>query len=404
MDIYFTPEHLAKMMVDQFIAEPKVVADFTSGDGSLLRAARAKWPSCEVLATDIDETNLRRVRENCPGAKVGKCDFLSTASRRQCRILKQGLGRVSLILLNPPFSCRGGTKTPVSIAGAPTEVSIAMAFTVTAFNYLAAGGQLIAILPAGCMRSHRDQKAWELLRKVANVELISRNGNRVFPQCYPTTCVVKITKRPIEHSDHGADLTRISDCGLAGTIEFVRGSRPMFAVVEATRGRRVSLVHSTELQEGDVQLGKRYVAGQVADICGPAVLIPRIGLPKFPKIALLHEPMMAALSDCVFALKCDSEAMAIDLQIRIGSGWDGFRNMYSGTGAPYLTVKHLVLWLLEQGYNVISGKNARTQLRHEVEAAIKEFRAQHCHNRGAISSICANAVSGIDPIKSHVLQ
>ena len=378
MDAYFTPSVLARVMADLFVGRPQTVADFASGDGSLLSAAREKWPNCGLIATDINPTNLSRVRERFPKSRVGKCDFLKAASRGHCGALRKIVGKVSLVLLNPPFSCRGGTKLSVSVAGTQTDVSVAMAFTVIAFNYLCVGGQLVALLPAGCINAQRDMRAWRLLETVAKIEIINWNGKRAFEKCFPATCIVRITKRSKQReNDNEWSLRSITTSGISGRLELVRGSRPMFSIKERKVGKRISLVHSTELQGGIVKLGQRYVAKSMIDVRGPAVLIPRVGLPRHDKIAVLGDGLEVALSDCVFALRCQSIPKAVDLQMKIRLAWDGFKSMYGGTGAPYLTVKRLVNWLLEQGYSVVSHSNAPLQLRKNVREAILDYRMRH---------------------------
>jgi hypothetical protein len=248
-----------------------------------------------------------------------------------------------------------------------------MAFTLFAFDYLSAGGQLIALLPAGCIKAQRDTRAWRLLETVAEIEVISQNGNRAFAKCSPTTSIVKITKRSVELRENDGDQGGITEVGAAGSLELFRGSRPMFNVQEARKGRRISLVHSTELQNGGVELGKRHVAAHMSDVTGPAVLVPRVGLPKHDKIAVLEKSAAVALSDCVFALRCESASMAVDLQMSIRSRWETFRRLYSGTGAPYLTVRSLVVWLLERDYKVVLPVNAPRQLSREVDVATREY-------------------------------
>jgi Methyltransferase small domain len=376
MDAFFTPTDVAHFMADLRLGFPKVVADFTSGDGSLLSAARKRWPSCKLIATDINPASLRNVHTNLPGVKTGKCNFLSARSRASCRVLKNIRGKVSLILLNPPFSCRGGTKRSVLMANAPIDVSVALAFVLTAFEYLEPGGQLIALLPSGCLRSEKDARAWEILQGLGYVETVKTNGNSVFEHCRPATCIVRITRNSIATNKNKIENDNLATPQVAGKIvELIRGRRPMFSVKLSRKRGGIPFIHSTELSNAVANLSKRFVAPAMSDVYGPVVLIPRVGLPRRDKIALLTEPIAISLSDCVFAVRCATAQEATLLHMRIVLEWRRFCDLYSGTGAPYLTARRLTMWLVDQRYDIAIESIKSRQLRGVVEDAIADCRA-----------------------------
>ena len=108
IDAFYTPSHLAELMVSHVqYHEPKVIADFAAGDGELLLTAHRRWPHASIIATDLDKRSIRIIRHRNPVWSVGCCDFLNERSRIRCSPLRDMIGTVSLVLLNPPFSYRG---------------------------------------------------------------------------------------------------------------------------------------------------------------------------------------------------------------------------------------------------------------------------------------------------------
>ena len=129
------------------LSAPKIIADFAAGDGALLTAACAVWPKAKAFALDIDNLALRRLRYRNPSWSIGRCDFLSEDSRGKSIPLQAVKGNTDVILLNPPFSCRGASRFKLKLNGRELCCSKAMAFVLLATEYLAVDGQIVAILP-----------------------------------------------------------------------------------------------------------------------------------------------------------------------------------------------------------------------------------------------------------------
>jgi hypothetical protein len=108
-------------------------------------------------------------------------------------------------------------------------------------------------------------------------------------------------------------------------------------------------VHSTELRQNMIDLHARRIRKGIAPIEGPAVLLPRVGLPDRRKIAVLG-PMKVVLSDCVLAIQCVTESEAAGLVRAMQRDWASIAQLYGGTGAPYLTMEQLANWLVSRGY------------------------------------------------------
>ena len=88
VDYFCTPRSLgAKMVRAVGSLEAECIADFSAGDGMLLRIAQNRWADCRIAATDIRDEAVYKLRRSHPEWKVGRCDFLSAASRGHSQLL-----------------------------------------------------------------------------------------------------------------------------------------------------------------------------------------------------------------------------------------------------------------------------------------------------------------------------
>jgi hypothetical protein len=339
LDRFYTPKALAATLVENVASkQPRLIADFAAGDGSLLAAASSKWPSAKVIAADIHEPTVRRLRRKYPKWAVLKADFLGNGADR---VRGHCSGKLfDVILLNPPFSCRGASTWSTTIGGEDVRSGRAMAFVLRALGLLAADGELLAILPAGSISSQKDERAWAMVRERATLSIVQKNGYRTFEGCYPKTVMVRLKKA-------AAGVVLSSD--LVGgapsrRYDVVRGGRQVHRIVEQDRG--AALVHSTSLQNGRIVISRRVSHGGRLFV-GPAVLIPRVGAPNVAKVAVLRAGRRCVLTDCVLAIRGVSTAAARGLQLRIREHWEDLERRYRGTCAQYLTVRDLELFLEE---------------------------------------------------------
>ena len=115
----------------------------------------------------------------------------------------------------------------------------------------------------------------------------------------------------------------------------------------------VPLVHSDGLQKGLIRPPARFVDTAKSLVKGPAVLLPRVGLPRADKIAVLSEEAgPTALSDCVIALGCESLADGDRVRDVLVEEWDAVRAAYVGSCAPYITIARLRTLLGKLGFPV----------------------------------------------------
>lgn len=342
-------------------ASPAIIADFAAGDGQLLKTAHEKWPQSTIVATDINKSSVALMRRTEPDWQVGSCDFLSPTSRDRSRILPEIKGKVSLVLLNPPFSCRGNARVIVNFNGTEIRCGVALAFVLISITYLSADGQLIAVLPAGCIQSQKDAAAWEAVRKICHVKVVAKNGHKTFSGWSPKTVIVRLKMRPagnaarrrintIRNNGHRARRRKIA-------VSIFRGKISMPDLNGNKTKRTVPLVHSTELEKDGVNLLRRQVDATLKSVRGPAVLIQRVGRPEVSKILTYFDEEPIVISDCVIALKCGTADKARVVKNSMVKNWETIERMYGGTCARYITVDSLCELLSRLGFEITVEKD-----------------------------------------------
>ena len=315
-----------------------VVADFAAGDGALLRAAVQRQPSLEVVGLDIRRTTVRKLRAVNSSWQIGSCDFLNPRSRASSSVLRRNRGRVSTALLNPPFSCRGGRRVQVSLGDKRLTCSIAMAFILTAVDYLIPDGQIIAVAPRGVEKAERDEAAWEFLHSMGTVEIVGYPDRGTFPGTAHRSLLLRFTMGP-PTDRRRASRKLVTTQAKRPIVSLVRGTVQMHRARITSAG--MPLVHTTDLSNGQLrpELRKTSVPGR--SCCGPVVLVSRVGRPMLSKIVRLALRSDMMLSDCVIALECDSEDDSVKVQRVIEERWDEFEDSYGGSCAPYISLKAL---------------------------------------------------------------
>lgn len=368
IDSIYTPSALARTMVDAAgvsLGAEHLIADFAAGSGELLNAAQSKWPLAQIVATDIDSTEARFLRGKNNGWQIGICDFLDPKSRNGSSILRRLVGRTKLVILNPPFSCRGGKKVVASASAISVKCSVGLAFVVNSIDYLAAGGALVSILPLGSLFSEKDAEAWKLLRKLGTVETIMYNGHRTFPKATVDTVVIRLVKaqegeEQLDQINEGVELDICEN--YEADIKLVRGNIQMDEIENAYGLDSVTLIHSTELKEGNISNGRGVTNRGARLVTGPMVLIPRVGRPKKEKVVCYTGEGTFALSDCVLALLCPSKHVATQTWESLMQNWNLLEQAYSGSGAKYITIKKYISLLRQLGYLI---KNVKPDIKKE---------------------------------------
>ena len=340
MDAHYTPPDLARSLVAAANdLSPRVVADLAAGGGDLLVQAEKVWPAARFVATNVDRAVVRRLARAKPSWMVGRCDLRNAKSRNSCHALRRVRGAISLLLLNPPFSCRGGTTFSVSTPDGSITASTAMSFLLLAKEYLATDGNVVTILPVGCLKNVKDAIALKYLQETYDVQVIGTQKRGTFPGSAATTALVRLTPKrsPITALPQADPETKYEGARLRAQI--IRGACQMHRLGVNTND--MGLVHNTDIRRGKVKLNGRKGRGKHRSVSGLAIVIPRVGNLTRGKVGILDTEAPVMLSDCVIAIKPKMPDDIIALRNRIMGDFSMLRSCYAGTGAPFITVERL---------------------------------------------------------------
>ena len=314
-----------------------------------------------MVGTDIDCRAVRKLRKVSESWRIGVCDFMNPRSRQSSPVLRSLNGRTNLVLLNPPFSCRGGQRVSATAEGTTSKCSLGLAFVVNSIDYMTDGGELIAVLPQGSLTSEKDATTWALLHRMGDTEVLKNNGFRTFARAAVRTAVVRFQKH---HSGIRAEASpSINTCSPSGQellppVRIVRGTTQMS---EIRRGEgytgSIAFIHSTHLQEFTISSHYKVRGSNRRCAVGPMVLLPRVGQPKRSKVARYLEPDVFMLSDCVIALMCENPETAELLWKDLQSNWSLLEQEYVGSGARYITNRKLSNLLTHLGYFSLVGSS-----------------------------------------------
>ena len=336
----------------------------------MLLAAAAVWPEATMVATDIDCQAVRKLRIVSNGWRTGICDFINPRSRQSSPVLRKLNGRTNLVLLNPPFSCRGGKKVAATAGGTTSECSLGLAFVVNAIDYLTEAGELIAVLPQGSLTSERDAETWDLLRSIGDTEVLKNNGFGTFAQAAVRTAVIRFQKR---EKPRKAEPTSTLDSHstprekILPTVRIVRGTTQMNKIqLDDESDESIAFIHSTNLQDFTVSSHHKVQSTHGRYAIGPMVLLPRVGQPRPNKVAKHPDPDVFMLSDCVIALMCQIPESAERLWKDLQSNWSLLEQEYVGSGARYITKRRLSDLLTRLGYSPLVCSSNDSNSRKEV--------------------------------------
>ena len=285
MDRFYTPPGLAALLVGAAkTRNAELVADFAAGDGALLRAAESRWSNAQFFGSDIDPVALKVVRALAGAPRTARLDFLSDDARPQA--LDKLLGSCDVVLLNPPFTCRGNRRYK-ALKNRLLFRSKALAFVARSLEFLAATGEALAIVPASCLTSARDASLLAALCDDYNVEQIGEINRNAFPGCSVAVVIIRIRartkrRRATRAKPHQAKPTLMKDY----SAEIMRGCLSV-ANARARLGT-TPCIHSTDLRDGKLLMPKLSVAPQARAVEGKLVLLPRVGRPSVSKIVLVH--------------------------------------------------------------------------------------------------------------------
>lgn len=256
---------------------------------------------------------------------------------------------VDWVLLNPPFSYRGGPSNYVSLGEFSGRVSPPLAFVAMVLSDISPRAGVVAILPDGSLFGAKYQDFWAEIRSGYDVDVVADLSNTAFRGARAQCRVVRIGVKAGCAKSIAAELMppaiRFQGCRC---VEVIRGRVPRHMGM-AIGPAEIPYLHTTDLVAGEVQVTSAFGPSSHAT-SAPFVLVPRVGRPQGKIAALLDGEVV--LSDCLIALRPVSEDPQV-LVRAITSDLAAFAALYVGTGAPYVTIDRLVKYLRERGINAL---------------------------------------------------
>lgn len=337
-DAYYTPAGLASRLLSFVIGNPQSAIDFCVGDGGLLTAATERFPDIDCYGLDISDEVVDGLRQRQAQWNLGCCDF---KDREALAIIPFLQGRrFDLIVLNPPFTCRGSSINKAFIGETEYHVSTAMSFLVGALPYLSETGAIYAILPITCVYSEKDQKCWQYLEENYHACVLTEVHKAYFKgKCTPNIVLVYLGRQPYPEEDARLDFS-VGDFGFS-LKGIKRGRLGVYEMKKVEAGNdRLPFIHTTNMRGGELVDVGYTRKGIKESVKGYGLLIPRVCNPNIEKLVVLDREE-CILSDCVVLLQTRSRQQAERLRQYLIDHWTEFTKNYVGTGARYVTMERL---------------------------------------------------------------
>lgn len=356
-DSYYTPSTLADKFISLIAAKQvRRAIDFCVGDGDLLKAVARGYDAVELYGTDISDDAINKQKGDHPEWQLEQCDFRDDEWLERVPFLKDR--KYDLVVLNPPFTCKGSIIEHVEFEGEEFKVSTAMHFLMRALRYLDENGGLYAILPISCVYSEKDRKAWEYLKSHYNACILDESERVYFSKnkatqseatvsCSPNIVMVYAGRYAVKGlEEEHADFSSLP------VYDVIRGCVRMQQPAYSRSPKAVKLIHTTNIQKGALVKVKKVLPGAAQQVDGCGVVIPRVCNPNPMKIALLDGTSTYVLSDCVIVLCTTTMVEAEQVRQHILNNWVDFVKLYKGTGAQYTTLARAKALFLGGDVNV----------------------------------------------------
>lgn len=338
IDSYYTSSELADELIDYHnTSTPIKIYDPCLGDGELLRAALRKWTKLKLFGSDISFEAINNTNKTHKDWNLKVYDFLN--DNEVDNHLKE-IGTMDMVLINPPFTCKGSTIRKVKVDGKEFTCSIAMNFIANSLKFLNKNGMMYCILPVSCCFSKKDLNIWSYLKdyragKILNIP----NSRKLFKGCDTNVILVSI-KGKIEHITK-IDLTK-SDNDLINikVHSIFRGNLSVNDSIKYESEEGYYFLHTTNLINNKLDNLNKKCLKKGSIITGPAILFPRVGSPSIKKIVKIKANETYIISDCIIGLKVNINSLN-SVYKEILSNWEIVKATYIGTGAKYTTIERL---------------------------------------------------------------
>lgn len=367
IDQHFTPAWLADLVADALPSTVHGLAiDPAAGSGALLASLERRGQSqLHPVAMDIDPVVVAGLRDAHPGWTISAADSLNPRSRAASRAWQasRSMG-VEVVLLNPPFSYRGGPSTSISFGQFTGRLSPAARFVAMAIEDLRPRYGIVGILPNGVVNGQKYQGFWNEIRRTHDVRVLRELTNSIFTGVRARCCLIEISLRAPQDTEQSVGSMTTLGALRTNLVRDTKSREAVFSkcrCIEIVRGRVprhqlypkseqfVPYLHTTHIRLNTLTPSEREAPQRLATI-GPSVVIPRVGYPQ-GKVALVgRRPVV--LSDCLIALRplgVTTEELADELRADIAQ----IALEYNGTGAPYITLQRLTRYLKHSGWRPI---------------------------------------------------
>ncbi|MCR5574208.1 MAG: methyltransferase domain-containing protein [Bacteroidaceae bacterium] len=337
-DSFYTPPPLADDLLSRVVGEPLTAIDFCVGDGGLLTAVKHRFPNIVCYGVDISEDVIADLQKRQPAWNLACCDFKEKKALADITFLQEQT--FDLIVLNPPFTCRGSSIFKVFIGEDEYHVSTAMSFLIGALPYLSDTGAIYAILPITCAYSQKDRQCWQYLQENYHACVLAEIYKANFQgRCAPNIALVYLGQKPypvniVQKETNEAQL----GFTLRGIFRGRLGVKEMKSIEVGED--KLLFIHTTNLRNGKLVNVECTRRGVKESVKGYGVLIPRVCNPNVQKV-VVKDKVECILSDCVILLQTRTKKEAMSLKRYLINNWTEFKKNYVGTGARYVTIERL---------------------------------------------------------------
>lgn len=347
-DGFYTPTALASDLIRlSRQSNPKRIADFAVGGGSLLLAARQTWPDAQFYGIDLNPDAILEARKVLPSLEAYTSDYLSD---EVLELTSELFHEIDLIVLNPPFTCRGSSFETTLFQASEVKSSKAMAFILRACRYLRISGEILAIVPRSCLFSQKDREARKAIAASHIIEDLGTYQSPGFSKASVSVHLVRVTRRsestPLPISPPAS--VEIIRPNQHYSLVFMRGSHPVADGV--TKAKGPSLVHTTDLFNFEIAISRRRAVHHNKLVSGKVLMFPRVARPSIDKVAIGSFIQPVVPSDCIICVKTVPLGHEEHLHTQILLFWDALKEAYSGTCASYLTMESFKIFAAKLGF------------------------------------------------------
>ena len=352
VDRHYSPAWLADNVARSLPSRLQgAVFDPAAGDGALLDAVERRFGDrVSLSATDLDLAAIRRLSNTHPSWRTGRIDVLSAPSRLRSPVWAARMRlETAAVVLNPPFSYRGGAGFQLAFGRASGRLSPASAFVATVMAEVHPH-VLIVVMPEGSLSSVRDEWFWSALGQTHRIEDLMPIPRGVFTGATARANLLRISSLKRRHPDAGTSSVSRPRRPSVGCVEVIRGRVPVHNVPPSITPSDPRFVHSTDLVGAAVRTTSWRAPARLAT-AGPLVLLPRVGLPTADKIAVGGTGGLV-LSDCLFGLRCIHPSDPQRLRDQLAGDVARLQATYHGSCARHLTTRRLMDYLSALGWTV----------------------------------------------------